>query len=164
MPVLVSLAALQHGTVRLSGQLTPEEADWALDDPCVSVLQPLTYDFSAQLMDREVFVEGELEVTLDCRCVRCLEPFEFRLRLAPWTALIPLDGEEAAPRVDESVDLTAQIREDSLLSLPRHPVCRPECRGLPSQGPDSTKPETSSDEMRRVPPSAWSVLDRLKLD
>lgn len=168
MPLLVSIASLQqHGTVRLSGELSAEAMAWELSDPCVEALKPLRYELEVQLMGREIFVEGEIEMPFDCRCVRCLEPFEHRLRLFPWSALIPLDGEEAAPLLDEGVDLTPQIREDSLLGLPQHPVCRPECRGLPSQVPDSMRPQgspqDSSDALRRVP-SAWSALDSLKLD
>lgn len=164
MPLLVSIASLQqHETVRLSGELSAEAMAWGLNDPCVEALKPLRYELEVQLMGRDIFVEGEIEMPFDCRCVRCLEPFEHRLRLFPWSALLPLDGEDAAPVMDEGVDLTPQIREDTLLGLPQHPVCRPECRGLPSQVPDSTRPQGSSDVLRRVP-SAWSALDSLKLD
>lgn len=163
MPVLISIAALNHGVVQLEGELAAEELALDLNDPCIVSRLPLHYQLAAEFMGDEVFVQGELEARLDCVCVRCLEPFEHVLRVSPWSALFPLSGEDALPMVDEAVDLTPQIREDSLLALPQHPVCRPECRGLSSQGLDSTKPTGASDDLRRVP-SAWSVLDTLKLD
>ena len=163
MALLIPVGDLNHETVRLEGELTAEELALDLNDPCIASRQPMRYQIVAELMGPEVLVQGDLEMRLDCTCVRCLEPFEFVLRLSPWSAMIPLSGEDALPLVDEAVDLTPQIREDSLLALPQHPVCRPECRGLSSQGLDSMKPQRSSDDLRREP-SAWSVLDTLKLD
>lgn len=163
MPALLPIAALHRGAVTLQGELDAEELQFDLNDPCLAVRQPLRFDVVGELMGDEVLVQGALELPLDCVCVRCLEPFVLHVHLSPWSALLPLSGEDAAPRVDEAVDLTPQIREDTLLSLPQHPVCRPECGGLPSQGPVTTTPEGSSNAVRRGP-SAWSVLDTLKLD
>ncbi len=163
MPLLVSLAALHKGVVRLTGEMTPKELGLETMDPCIAAQRPLRYDLSVELLGREVLASGRIETILDCRCVRCLEPFGFDLVLDPWTCALPLDGDEAIPIVNESVDLTPQLREDTLLGLPQHPVCRTSCRGLSLPHPDSSKPEGSSDERRRVP-SAWSILDTLKLD
>jgi len=163
MPLLLTLAALHHGSVQLSGELSPEDLGFDLHDPCIEVRQPLEYELTAELMGDEILVQGTLVTALDCRCVRCLEPFELELRVDPWAAMLPLKGEDAVPVVAEAVDLTPQIREDSLIALPQHPVCRPECRGLPSPVPGSTVPGSSPEEKKRTP-SAWSVLDKLKLD
>ena len=161
MSVLVSLAALQHGSVQLSGELSPDELGLPIDgDPCLRFGHPIRYDLVAQMMETEVFVEGEIETVLDCQCVRCLEPFEHVLRLAPWACLLPITGEDAAPLVDDSVNLTPQMREDSLLALPQHPVCRPDCRGLPLMPPGLP----SSSDQGRKGSSAWSVLDTLNLE
>ncbi len=162
-PLLVSVAALHKGDVLLEGEVSAEAMQWELQDPCIEARQPLQYELRAELMGQEVFVEGEIETTLDCRCVRCLEPFLYTLRLSPWTCLLAFEGEDALPVVDESVDLTPHIREDSLLALPQHPLCRPECPGLPRQPQDSGPQDPASDEARGVS-SAWSVLDKLKLD
>lgn len=160
MPVLVSLSALQHGTVRLLGELEPDELGLVIDDPCLALRSPIRYDLEAQMMGEEVFVEGIIETVLDCQCVRCLEPFQLPLVLNPWACLLPVKGEDAAPVVDDSVNLTPQMREDSLLALPQHPVCRPDCRGLPLMPPDVPP---SSDPGPKGS-SAWSALDGLKLE
>lgn len=163
MSLLVSLAALQKGTVALSGELSPEELGLEIQDPCIRAIRPIRYDLTVELLGREVLAQGRIETTLDCHCVRCLEPVEDPLVLDPWACALALDGEDAVPIVHESVDLTPQIREDSLLALPQHPVCRTGCRGLPLHRSDSSEPEGSSEERRRLP-SAWSILDSLKLD
>jgi uncharacterized protein len=163
MPLLVSLAALEKGRVELSGELSPAELGLETHDPCIEARRPIVYSLSAELIGGEVMVEGRLTTIFDCHCVRCLEPFEYRMELDPWQCVLLLEGEDAAPIVHEAVDLTPQTREDSLLALPQHPVCSPDCRGLPMQRSDSSRPEGPSDETRRVP-SAWSILDTLNLD
>lgn len=164
MPILVSVAALRKGEeVHLQGVEPPETMAWELHDPCIEARRPLSYALRAELMGHEVFVEGAVETILDCQCVRCLEPFEFRLRLEDWSCLLALEGEDAVDLVDESVDLTPHIREDSLLALPQHPLCRPECPGMTRQPQEPGSRSPASDEARGVS-SAWSVLDQLKLD
>jgi hypothetical protein len=64
--------------------------------------------------------------------VRCLEPFEYELRLESVLRLA-LEGEDAVTLVDESVDLTPHIREDSLLALPA-PIVQAGCRVGPACG------------------------------
>jgi uncharacterized protein len=162
MPLLVPLPALEKGSVRLVGELTAGELALDTLDPCVQARSPVAYDLSAELMGRELLVEGSLETTFNCQCVRCLASFEHKLRLDPWSCLLPLEGDDSPPILNDSVDLTPQIREDSLLALPQHPVCRPDCGGMPWQG-SAPKPEGPSDESQRAP-SAWSILDTLKLD
>jgi uncharacterized metal-binding protein YceD (DUF177 family) len=164
MGLLVPLAALQKGPVQLDGELTPEALGLETLDPCIEANQAVRYELKAHLMGRELFVEGTLETTFNCRCVRCLRPFDHLLRIDPWQFVLDLDDtEEPVPVVNESVDLTPQVREDSLLALPQHPVCSSDCRGLPSRQSDTSKPEGLSDGASGAP-SAWSILDTLKLD
>lgn len=164
MAVHVPLAALDKGIVRLSGRLTPEELGIEPgEDPCLKIVHPFDYDISVEKTGDDLFVEGVVESVVDCQCVRCLEPFAFALRLDPWNCVLPLEGEEAPPIEHESVDLTPRIREDSLLALPQHPLCRPDCQGVALQEPDSKTPQDLSDDKSRSV-SAWSVLDKLNLE
>lgn len=163
MPLLISLAALHNGTVHLEGELTPDELQLETLDPCIEARSPIRYSLKADIVGKELLVEGSLETTFHCRCVRCLKPFEYELSIDPWTSLVELEGEDAAPIVHESVDLTPQVREDSFLALPQHPVCNPECQGMPLQPATPKQSQDLSDESRQVP-SAWSILDTLKLD
>lgn len=163
MPLLVPLAALEKGEVRLIGELQPADLELKTLDPCLEACRPVRYDLRARLMGRELMVDGSLETVLDCRCVRCLEPFEFVLRLCPWSFVLVLDGEDAALVVNESVDLTTQVHDDTLLGLPQHPVCGSNCQGVPRRTAGPGRPEGSSGETTPAS-SAWSILDTLKLD
>jgi uncharacterized metal-binding protein YceD (DUF177 family) len=100
-----------------------------------------------------------LVLPLACQCVRCLKAFEYKLELPDWACHIPLLGEEKAPIVSDCVDLTPFLREDILLELPQHPLCKPDCGGLkkPKAGKSKkTSPGVTPDA------SAWSELDKLK--
>src|SRR5207342_2966846 len=92
--------------------------------------QLLTYRIAVQKLDESVLVRGRVVLPLDCECVRCLKPFESRLELPDWTCLVLLSGEDKAPVIGDSVDLTPFLREDILLELPQHPLCKPDCGGL----------------------------------
>ena len=53
------------------------------------------------------------------------------VRVDPWIADLPLVGEEKVAVDNDCVDLTPYLREDILLAFPQHPLCEPDCRGLP---------------------------------
>ena len=161
MPLAVNLRHLANQNVLLQGELPLDELDLETHDEMIRASGPVSHDLEAQLLDDNLLVRGSLRVTLACQCVRCLKPFAFELKLADWTCLLPLKGEDRVSVNSDSVDLTPQIREDILLAFPQHPVCDPECRGWATavsdekkaRGPEKTEPGSQ----------VWSALDKLKL-
>lgn len=117
---------------------------------------PVQYDLFAQVIGRELVVQGGLSATLLATCGRCSEIFSTNLAISDFLRAFELsDGQE-------SVSLTDDIREEVLLHLPHYPVCSPDCKGLCPQcghnlntGPCKCKAQASD---RR-----WSGLDDLKL-
>ncbi|MSU58394.1 MAG: hypothetical protein EXS35_09480 [Pedosphaera sp.] len=161
MPLLVNLRNLARRELALQGELPVAELDLELRDEMVQARQPLRYDLEVQELNDSVLARGELELTLDCQCVRCLKPFEYRLEVADWVCHLPLEGDDKVSVVDDSVDLTPQIREDILLTFPAHPVCDPQCGGLAGRSSGAKKkPATNAP---RPAGSAWDKLDKLKL-
>src|SRR5258708_4407894 len=139
MALLVNLHHLEQKNVLLKGELAAAELDLAGLDELIRVEQPLEYDLEAQLLDGSVLVQGSLGLDLQCECARCLKPFVHRLELTGWACHLTLEGEEKALVANDCVDLTPSIREDILLGLPQHPLCRPECGGLPRKTTGKTK-------------------------
>jgi len=73
---------------------------------------------------------------------------------------LPLEGEDRAPVVNDLVDLTPYVREDILLAFPQHPLCDPECGGLPAF---AEKAKKSRDSGQAEPGSAaWAELNKLR--
>jgi uncharacterized protein len=160
MPLVVNLRHLEEHDVILRGELPVDELDLDTRDEMIGVTQPLRHELEVQLLDRSLLIRGSLRLTLECQCVRCLKPFERELELNPWMRHLPLEGEEQVPVVNDCADLTPYVREDMLLELPRHPLCKPDCRGLKKIKTGKAKKTGGKDELI---PSAWAELDKLKL-
>ena len=161
MALTVNLRQLENADLRLKGELSARELDLVNLDEMVQAGGPLEHDFEVRKLEKSILLQGRLALDLDCKCVRCLKPFVQRLELPDWTCLLPLEGEEMAPVVNDSVDLTPFIREDILLELPPHPVCRSGCGGLPARPAGKARKSAGAAQTKEMP-SAWSELNKLK--
>lgn len=161
MAIPLNVRHLETRSEVLRGELPVAELEVELRDDVVRFLDPLRYELQAERLGGAILVRGHLEVELRCTCVRCLKEFAQRLTLADWACHLPLEGEERVATVHDVVDLTPWAREDILLALPQHPLCEPECRGLPS----ALRVEVPNPGGGRQTPnevSVWGELDKLK--
>jgi len=162
MPILVNLRHLETDSFKLKGELPVAELELDLRDDLVRAEKPLCFKFEAQLIEGELLVQGSLLLPLQCTCVRCLKNFEWKLELAEWAQLLPLEGDEKVSVVNDCVDLTPIVREDILLEFPQHPLCETDCRGLPKKLEGKVK--NPSDPGQTLEESSdWAALDQLKL-
>jgi uncharacterized protein len=161
MALLVNLRHLEARNLQLEGELAPAELDIETRDEMVRLAGPLRYALEVQKLDEGLLLQGRLRLDLRCQCVRCLKAFAQELVLDPWTAHLPFQGEDAISISNDMVDLTAVIREDILLAFPQHPLCDPECRGLPKGYFGKTSKPSSSGLEAGSP--AWNELNKLKL-
>lgn len=160
MSLKVNLRHLEAHPAHLDGQLTVAELDIDIKDDVIRIEKPLEYALVVEKLDGGLLVQGRLHLDLACQCVRCLRPFTLPLDLEGWTCHLPLQGEDQIKVDNDCVDLTPSVREDILLELPQHPLCGPECRGLPKTaagasagGPGTAGPSGSP---------AWAELNKLK--
>lgn len=161
MHPVVNLNELETAAAELRGELSLEELDIETNDDCVKVAGAAEYQLRVELVTGSILVRGQLRVPLACLCVRCLKSVNRDLAIPDWHCLVPLSGEDAAVVEDRCVDLTPWVREDIVLSLPQHPLCDSECRGLPLPEPisscGSSGGPTSTSEV-----SPWEQLNKLK--
>ena len=160
MSLSVNLRHLTRQNAVLKGELSAVALDLETHDEMVRARLPLRHDLKVELLDDTLLVRGSLRLTLDCECVRCLKPFTHYVELDDWTSHLALTGDEKVAVVDDSVDLTAVIREDILLAFPAHPVCDPRCAGLAGANPGLKHDPASDHGASR--PSPWTELDKLK--
>lgn len=162
MPILVSIRQLARGEMQFKGQVPVPELDIDTLDEMLQVHEPLSYDLTVQLVGQEILIRGQLKLGLDCQCVRCLRPFRHEVLLSGPLLSLPLEGEEAVPIINECVDLTPFLREDILLSFPQHPVCGPDCPGVP---PGAAKGKALTRGSAQAPKGStpWAELNKLKL-
>lgn len=160
MPLILNLRRLVNDPLELQGELPPSDFDFGLRDEMIQVNSPVAYDLTAELMDDALLVQGNLQVTLACECVRCLKKFSLPLELPDLALHLPLEGEEAVSVDNDNVDLTPFLREDMLLEFPQHPLCEPECPGL-KKTDEKQAPKTGGKPASEG--SAWAELNKLKL-
>jgi len=86
--------------------------------------------------EKEVLVRGTLFVDLDLECGRCLRPtpttlqIEVEERFRPASTDLPPDEQVFPLDADNRLDLQPALRDLTVLAVPMHVVCRPDCAGL----------------------------------
>jgi uncharacterized protein len=167
---------------RLVVELEPHEI--GLSETDVKFRGPLTLSADLERADAVVTVGGMIEGTNLLECVRCLSPFESDLIVSfsaeyrpeeapkqPATGAAtaaeadqpergPEEDEDAYPYRKDQVDLAEMLREQVLLSLPMHPLCKDACRGLcPVCGQNRNVTNCQCQEAQ--PESPFAVLKKL---
>lgn len=138
---VLNLQRLELGSSRHTFKLT--ESELQLDSPDIVdfVGCDVTLDVDRQ-MD-EFIVRGKADVDLKLECVRCLEPFGFKI-VKSFVLVIKVThrGEVMGPDSDssddyfvvsdstEQFDIAPIVRERIILSLPMKPLCDKNCKGL----------------------------------
>ena len=161
MPLAVNLRHLDAHALELSGELPSKELDIETHDEVIQLGPPLRYHLHVEMIEDGLLVTGSLRLPLNCQCVRCLKRFQLPLEIKSWTCHLPLKGEEAVEVVNDCVDLTPYIREDILLEFPQHPLCGPECGGVPKPGFGQPGPGSDPTQSEAGSP-AWAELNKLK--
>lgn len=98
-----------------------------------------------------LFVSGEVEVSLDTECVRCLEPVTYDIdgEIEGYIALtdspkLPKDvGEDELIEcaADHIVDISGLIEGAVTLELPIQPLCSEDCKGIEFEHDDDAAGE-----------------------
>ena len=117
---------------------------------------PVSGDLYAQVVDGELIVRGTLSVPVEARCARCTQFFSTTVTDSGFLRDFP-----GVPGVEE-VDITEDIREALVLSLPHSPLCSGDCKGLCVQcGRDLNDGPCGC--RRREEGGSWGALNSLNL-
>jgi uncharacterized protein len=113
--------------------------EFGFDEPVVQIADDLTVHnlggtVTLTRTPPGLYAQGRLTATVDNECARCLEDFDqpVSVRLAELYHYPPESAPPDSLTISDDVhlDLTPVVREDFLLSIPMHALCRPECKGL----------------------------------
>jgi uncharacterized protein len=188
--MVVSVDQIREGGLSLDQSLTETFLTHTLADVKDTGFRPdgpATLHVRLHKTGGGVLVSGSSEVAVRTGCRRCLGdvhlrfPVAFTLSLVPQAALAGPDGEARddektlragtfpLDRADEEVfngktiDLDPLVREQVLLALPMHAVCREDCRGLCGNCGQNLNEGTCACETERVDPRLAS-LKNIKLN
>ena len=153
--MLINVARIPEDGMPLEGEEPPEIFE--LEEPGdFRVAGPVCYELFAQLVSGRLLVRGTLTAPLETRCARCTQIFSTTVSDSGF--LRDYSGIHGT----EEVDITEDIREAIILSLPHFPVCDERCKGLCVQcgknlnkGPCGCPGGAGS--------GAWGTLDNLSL-
>jgi len=119
----------------------PGSIDYGLNE--VKQLEPLEVNATAELLEGQIRVTGELQTRIEMVCARCLEPVieevhrDFDLFYQPLLKGTPNEEErlkdddtEIGFFEGEGLFLADVLKEQVLLSLPMKVICQSDCRGL----------------------------------
>ena len=126
------------------GEILEGEVDCVdLDEEFVKPFGGVRYRLKAQLFGQELLVKGTLEQDFTLACSRCGEDFDDTIKVDDFVQSYEIDEKK------REVDLTEDVRESIILTLPAYPVCSETCPGI------EQKVEMPGD-------CRWDVLDNLK--
>lgn len=154
------------------GEFLSGEEDSALLDLCtfpqkIEAKSSVKYDLHAMLVGKDLVVTGSAGVLLVSECAVCLDETEHLLTkkdICIHVEKVPMDG---------FYDLTDDIRETLLLSMPIRLKCKEDCKGLCCSCGANLNREKCSCKKAKVGKNAskntsggektdWSALDQLK--
>lgn len=176
----IEIERLMKGPLEVDFELTPAEFD-LLDDPEFTFDQPVTGNFTAQLVgDDNILVSGRMETEATAACVRCLEPMRVPLDVSFQFAFLPQRDER--PRDDDPDDdeklyydkgiahPRERLREELMLALPYLPKCELNAEGVcpvsgkeMEQGPMTFGPRSGDGDREAAQPNAPTAAWREQL-
>jgi len=131
-----------------------DDSVYAFEDEYLKPFAGLRYDVFAQRLGRELLVRGALEQDFSAVCSRCGADFDFTVKVPDFTVSVEVDEKS------EFTDLTNELRESIILSLPTYPVCREDCRGI-CQTCGKNLNEGACSCVREDRDGRWDVLESL---
>ena len=137
--LIIDVARLGPAGEELAGEVDCVD----LDEPFVKPFGGIRYRLTAQAFGTELLVRGSLEQDFDLVCSRCGQDFDTTVRVGDFMRSYALSART------REVDLTADVRESIILTLPTYPVCRESCPGI------EREEESPADDR-------WNALDILK--
>ena len=120
----------------------PGSIDYGISE--VKQAEPLEVNATAELLDGQIRIAGDLETKIEMVCARCLDPVieevhkDFDLLYQPLRKGTKPEEEQRLKDDDteigffqgEGLFLADVLKEQVLLSLPMKVICQSDCRGL----------------------------------
>jgi uncharacterized protein len=135
------VGATRHNLVDTDLRGLVPEAE--IDESAAEASVPVTGSLRFMHVTDGVLVQGDLKAAVTLPCVRCLEPVDLPLEVLVEETFEPtidvITGQSVRPEeedralwIDEHhiLDLKEVLRQNVLVAIPVHVVCRPDCRGL----------------------------------
>jgi len=162
----IEISSLKPGENRIATALSKE--DFRPD--IAANVSGGSLDLTVDNRDESLYFTGQMTVTLDLECSRCLKKLTRELDLPfSFVAREKAEGDDEDVDLnvvpyeagDKEIDLSPPLSEEVAVNTPMAPVCREDCRGFcPVCGGNRNKKACSCKEEARNP--VWDELLKLK--
>lgn len=155
---------------------TLEEPEWLVNLPelwsgsgVLTLLSKIGIDLQVTKVLKEVSVIGNVRLSIQSPCSRCVEPV--KIELNPPVSLVLSPGDKIGGQdlsldhetyQGEEVDLSNYIREQVAISLPVKVVCSEDCKGLCATCGANLNKDSCDCEKDQVDPR-FAILKDLKI-
>lgn len=153
-----------------------EEPEWLVNLPelwsegdAFRPLSKIRIDLQASRVLKEVTVTGNVSLSIESPCSRCVEAVKIELNPLISLVLSPRDKVkdeeddlEHETYQDDEIDLSGYLREQVAISLPVKVVCSEDCKGLCTSCGTNLNIENCTCESERIDPR-FAVLKDLKI-
>lgn len=153
---------------------TYRPGELSLDDDEIGLVDPAEVSGRVRRDGKEVELSGELRARIQTACDRCLQPVtlsigaEFKERFVPavsWRSEEQHELQEEDLNLavfdGEAIELDDLVREEILLAVPAHVLCREDCAGLcPVCGIDRNQGSCQCET--KATDSRWQGLENLR--
>lgn len=158
----VNIRQLTDEGMDFSGKISREDLGLVISDPATEIAFDdfVDYQFHISMVSEGILVAGTVSVGVKADCGRCLGDYRFLLTANDACHFYEhIKGDE--------LDITDDIREDLLISLPSKYLCSDECSGLcPACGKNLNK-EQCDCKIEKLPDeeeaNPWNELDKLDI-
>jgi len=150
--LIVDIARLDSEGETFSGETAADVLEMGAT-PLFKPLGGIVYEIHVEQIDGEFLAQGRVSHRFQCVCSRCAEVFELTVEDPAFFANYPV------AEAGEYVDLTPDMREAIILTLPGYPVCREECKGLCARCGVNLNHETCT--CGPAQDGSWAALDQL---
>jgi len=153
-----------------------EEPEWLVNLPelCsegdgIRFLSKIGIDLQVTRVLKEVTVTGNVQLSIQTSCSRCVEPV--RIELSPYVSLVLSPADKISDEDDDlehetyrddEIDLSNYLMEQIAISLPIKVVCNEDCKGLCTICGTNLNQETCTCESEKVNPK-FAILKNLKI-
>jgi uncharacterized protein len=114
---------IEYEGLKLTGYVKASEMGLESEGDFLRFPDKVFYDVTATLVNGGIVVSGRIEMTIGCRCVRCLKDYEQKISCEDVCHFYETGSKS-------EFDLTPELREDIIISLPQNFICSADCEGL----------------------------------
>lgn len=145
---------IDYDGLRLTGYEKASEMGFEPEGDFLRFPDKVFYDVTATLVNGGIVVSGRVEMKIGCKCVRCLKDYEQKISCEEVCHFYETGSKS-------EFDLTPELREDIIISLPQNFICSAECKGLCQICGKNKNVTDCGCNVSGLDNSCWNELDKL---